>query len=135
MLILGVTRVSFTESFAIDASGLDRMNNSRSTCVIIKSGNMLFGWICQKSKNSRLNDGHLILDRRQDCSRTILAFILHQRPLIQHFRSDQELLIRSEMCEMNYANIQHLNMIIRCGHSRMCQAHLEISSRYASSYA
>ncbi|KRY21476.1 hypothetical protein T12_11146 [Trichinella patagoniensis] len=32
MLILGVT-----ESFAIDASGLDRMNNSRSTCVIIKS--------------------------------------------------------------------------------------------------
>ncbi|KRX40622.1 hypothetical protein T05_2088 [Trichinella murrelli] len=32
MLILGVT-----QSFAIDASGLDRMNNSRSTCVIIKS--------------------------------------------------------------------------------------------------
>ncbi|KRY21515.1 hypothetical protein T12_3071 [Trichinella patagoniensis] len=32
MLILGVT-----ESFAIDASGLDRMNTSRSTCVIIKS--------------------------------------------------------------------------------------------------
>ncbi|KRY21443.1 hypothetical protein T12_12813 [Trichinella patagoniensis] len=48
-----------------------------------------------------------------DCSRTILAFILHQRLLIQHFRSDQELLIRSEMCGMNYVNIPHLNKIIR----------------------
>ncbi|KRX40637.1 hypothetical protein T05_16168 [Trichinella murrelli] len=28
---------SHVKSFAIDASGLDRMNNSRSTCVIIKS--------------------------------------------------------------------------------------------------
>ncbi|XP_003370111.1 hypothetical protein Tsp_13736, partial [Trichinella spiralis] len=64
ILILRVTGVIFTESFAIDASGLDRMNNNRSTCVIIKSsksGNMVFGRICQKLKNSRLNDGHFIL--------------------------------------------------------------------------
>ncbi|OUC43186.1 hypothetical protein D917_02594 [Trichinella nativa] len=107
MLILGVT-----ESFAIDASGLDSMNNSRSTCVIIKSsksGNMLFGWIYQKSKNSRLNDGHFIL--AGDLRRWTV----------------QELYVRSscirlvKICEINYANIPHLIRIIRCGHSRMCQ--------------
>ncbi|KRX12332.1 hypothetical protein T07_6249 [Trichinella nelsoni] len=37
MLILGVTGVIFTESFGIDGSILDKMNNTRSTCVIIKS--------------------------------------------------------------------------------------------------
>ncbi|KRX36559.1 hypothetical protein T05_13595 [Trichinella murrelli] len=103
MLILGVTRVSFTESFAIDASGLDRMNNSRSPCVIIKS-NLVTCCL----------GGFARSQRTADSTTTSL----------QHFRSDQELLIRSEMCEMNYANIPHLNMIIRCGHSRMCQVRL-----------
>ncbi|XP_003379578.1 hypothetical protein Tsp_03235 [Trichinella spiralis] len=66
ILILRVTGVIFTESFGINASILNNMNNTRP-------------------------------------------------------RSDQEQLIRSEMCEMNYANIPHHNRIIRYGHSRMCQ--------------
>ncbi|KRZ81132.1 hypothetical protein T08_7919 [Trichinella sp. T8] len=85
MLILGVTRVSFTESFAIDASGLDTMNNSRSTCVILKS-NLV---ICclggsAGSQNSRLNDGHLILDRRFEKiqkKKRVQELYLHQRLL------------------------------------------------------
>ncbi|KRY34803.1 hypothetical protein T01_11708 [Trichinella spiralis] len=58
-----------TESFGINASILNNMNNTRP-----RYGNS----ICQKSENSRLNDGHFIL--AADLRRwTIRAFILHQR--------------------------------------------------------
>ncbi|KRX73426.1 hypothetical protein T06_12998 [Trichinella sp. T6] len=51
---------SFTESFAIDASGLDRMNNSRSTCVIIKS-NLVTCCLGGSARSQRTADSTMVI--------------------------------------------------------------------------